>query len=183
MRSGHMWWRNGEGSGWAATGAAGTVVTKAPAPGRRATRSPRTPAAPSGWLLPGAGCRQGHQYTPSAVRRSIARFLRVMHSGSGPPASNAGSRRARSSAFADLDGMGGNGAADLIAAPIAGEHRHARVDIGRWTKDVDVVMAGEPKLLDPDVRDGLILKLAALVILDLPVARPSPGSRTPLPSA
>ncbi len=38
-------------------------------------------------------------------------------------------------------------------------------------KDVDVVMAGEPKLLDPDVRDGLILKLAALVILDLPVAR------------
>ena len=44
-------------------------------------------------------------------------------------------------------------------------------------------MAGEPKLLDPDVRDGLILKLAALVILDLPVARPSPGSRTPLPSA
>ena len=41
-------------------------------------------------------------------------------------------------------------------------------------KDVDVVMAGEPKLLDPDVRDGLILKLAALVILDLPVARPSP---------
>ena len=70
--------------------------------------------------------------------------------------------------------MGGNGAADLIAAPIAGEHRHARVDIGRWTKDVDVVMAGEPKLLDPDVRDGLILKLAALVILDLPVGPGSP---------
>jgi hypothetical protein len=50
-------------------------------------------------------------------------------------------------------------------------------------KDVDVVMAGEPKLLDPDVRDGLILKLAALVILDLPVGQVLPGGRTPLPSA
>ena len=41
-------------------------------------------------------------------------------------------------------------------------------------KDVDVVIAGEPKLLDPDARDGLILKLAALVILDLPVGSGSP---------